>query len=246
MLSATLQNPPKPGTAPRGGLRVAPALWARFPLLAGLPAETLAELAAEIRLVTYGKREFVMHKGGRDTDLLFLLEGRLLVVDISPEGRQTGLNFISPGDFFGELASIDGLPRSATIVAAAASLVGVLPKNAARKLIFGNPTVAERMLKHVSLKLRASTEYRVLLGIPNAFCRVYSLLRTLARPDPGKLITIENMPTHEQIGLMTNTSRETVTRALQVLHEQGIIEKDGRRVILRNPVRLLELIREHQ
>lgn len=246
MLNVTLPTEPQPDAAVGSRLRVAPAALGRIPLLAGLPEQILAQLSAELRLVTFAKRQFVMHKGARDTDLLFLLEGRLLVVDISPEGRQTGLNFISPGDFFGELASIDGLPRSATIVAAAPSVVGVLPKHAAQKLIFGIPTVAERMLQHVSLKLRASTEYRVLLGIPNAFCRVYSLLRMLARPDPGKLITIENMPTHEQIGLMTNTSRETVTRALQVLYEQGIMEKDGRRAIVRHPERLSELIREHQ
>ncbi len=246
MLKAmTLRIYPKPSALVNGD-RIPAAVLARIPLLSGLPQETLDELSAEIRPVRFAKRDFVMHKGDRDTDLLFLLEGRLLVVDISPEGRQTGLNFISPGDFFGELASIDGLPRSATIVAAAPSLVGVLPKIAAGKLIFGSPTVAERMLKHVSLKLRASTEYRVLLGIPNAFCRVYSLLHMLARPDPGKLITIENMPTHEQIGLMTNTSRETVTRALQVLYEQGVMEKDGRRAIVRDPSRLLELMREHQ
>ena len=246
MQSVTLPTPPKPEIAPAARLRVAPALLAKIPLLAGLPEQILTQLSSEIRLVSFARRQFVMHKGARDTDLLFLMEGRLLVVDISPEGRQTGLNFISPGDFFGELASIDGLPRSATVVAAATSLVGVLPKHAARKLIFEIPTVAERMLKHVSLKLRASTEYRVLLGIPNAFGRVFCLLRLLARPDPGKLITIENMPTHEQIGLMTNTSRETVTRALQVLYEKGIMEKDGRRAIVRHPERLSELIREHQ
>lgn len=244
MLSVTELPNPKPAESP-GAERTPVIFLGRIPLLAGLPTEILKELATELRLVRFGKREFVMHKGSRDTDLLFLLEGRLLVVDISTEGRQTGLNFISPGDFFGELASIDGLPRSATIVAAATSVVGVLPKQAARKLIFGNPIVAERMLKHVSLKLRASTEYRVLLGIPNAFCRVFSLLQMLARPDPGKLLTIENMPTHEQIGLMTNTSRETVTRALQVLYEQGVLEKDGRRAIVRLPERLLELMRAH-
>jgi CRP-like cAMP-binding protein len=243
----TVRLQPKPDALPAANRveRIGAATLGKIPLLADLPEEVLAELSAEIRPVRYAKREFVMHKGDRDTDLLFLLEGRLLVIDISPEGRQTGLNFISPGDFFGEMASIDGLPRSATIVAAAQSLVGVLPKQAARKLIFGSPKVAERMLKHVSLKLRASTEYRVLLGIPNAFCRVFSLLRILARPDPGKLLTIENMPTHEQLGLMTNTSRETVTRALQVLYEQEILEKDGRRAILRRPDRLAELIREH-
>jgi len=226
--------------------RVSVEVLSRVPLLAGLPLETMVRLTDAVTPVRFGKRDFVIHKGDTDTDLLFLLEGRLLVVDISPEGRQTGLNFISPGDFFGELASIDGLPRSATVVAAAPSLVGVLPKQAARQLIFGNPTVAERMLEHVALKLRAATEYRVLLGIPNAFCRVYSLLHMLAKPDPGKLITIENMPTHEQVGLMTNTSRETVTRALHVLYEQCILEKDGRRAIVRKPDDLIQLMREHQ
>ncbi|MFN5446418.1 MAG: Crp/Fnr family transcriptional regulator [bacterium] len=225
---------------------VAVSTLSGLPLLSGLQPEVLSELAASIKTMRYAKRDFVMHKGDRETELLFLLEGRLMVVDVSPEGRQTGLNFISPGDFFGELASIDGLPRSATVVAVAQSVVGVLPKHAARKLIFDNPTVAERMLEHIAFKLRAATEYRVLLGIPNAFCRVYSLLQQLARPDPGKLLTIENMPTHEHIGLMSNTSRETVTRALHVVFENGILEKDGRRTIVRQPEALMQLIRENR
>jgi CRP-like cAMP-binding protein len=119
----------------------------------------------------------------------------------------------------------------------------VLPKHAARKLIFDNPIVAERMLEHIAFKLRAATEYRVLLGLPNAFCRVYSLLQLLAKPDPGQLLTIENMPTHENVGLMTNTSRETVTRALHVVYESGILEKDGRRTIIRKPEALIKLTR---
>lgn len=246
MPSLTVRSPTKLISVSPDSEPLSAVALANIPLLAGLSDELLAELASVIRRVHYAKREFVIHKGDRNVDLLFLLEGRLMVYDITPEGRQTGLNFVSPGEFFGELASIDGLPRSATVVAAASSVVGVLPMQAARKLIFGNPIVAERMLRHVALKLRASTEYRVLLGIPNAFCRVYSLLHMLAKPDPGKLLTIENMPTHEQIGLMSNTSRETVTRALQVLYEGVVIEKDGRRAIIREPARLQELMREHQ
>lgn len=225
--------------------KISAAALGRIPLLEGLDAALLGSVAAEMRLAKYGKRDFVMHKGDRETDLLFLLEGRLLVVDISPEGRQTGLNFITPGDFFGEIASIDGLPRSATVMAVAPSVVALLPKHAARKLIYENPAVAERMLRHIALKLRASTEYRVIIGIPNAFSRVYSLVQMLARPGLGNLVTIENMPTHEQIAIMTNTSRETATRAMNTLAEQGIVEKDGRRVILRDPAKLVDLIQRH-
>jgi DNA-binding GntR family transcriptional regulator len=52
------------------------------------------------------------------------------------------------------------------------------------------------------------------------------------------------MPTHEQVALMANTSRETVTRALHVLFEQAVIEKDNRRLIVRKPVQLQELIQK--
>jgi DNA-binding transcriptional regulator YhcF (GntR family) len=60
----------------------------------------------------------------------------------------------------------------------------------------------------------------------------------LAKPDPGKLMTIEDMPTHEQIALMVNTSRETVSRAFQVLNDEQVVEKDNRRLIIRFPDKL--------
>lgn len=219
-------------------------LSVKIPLLAGLDQALLDEVVKQMQVRRFTKREAVIHKGDKGEELFFLLEGRLLVVDVSAEGRQTGLNFLVPGDFFGELAAIDELPRSATILAVVPSTVAVLPRLAARKLIFENPIVAERMLRHIALRLRASTDYRALLGIPNAFQRVFSLMEMLAKPDAGKLITIENMPTHDQIALMSNTSRETVTRALQTLHDQNVIEKDNKRIIIRFPDRLHIIIQQ--
>lgn len=216
----------------------------KIPLLQGLEMPVLEEIVPRLHVKRFSKRECLIHKGEKSEDLMFLLEGRLLVVDVSTEGRQTGLNFLMPGDFFGELAVIDELPRSATIQAVVPSVVAVLPKIAARKLIFANPVIAERMLKHIALRLRASTDYRALIGIPNAFQRVFSLMVILAKPDAGKQLTIENMPIHEHIALMTNTSRETVTRALQLLHEQKVIEKDNRRIILRLPEQLNIIIQK--
>lgn len=211
---------------------------AKIPLLHALEPELLAQLSSVIQLKEVSKQDCLLHKGDQGNGLIFLLRGRLLVVDVTPEGKQIGLNFLVPGDFLGELAIIDGLPRSASVVAVTPSQVAILPKTHAKRLIFENPIIAERMMRHIALRLRASTDYRALLGIPNAFQRVLSLVELLAKPDPGKLITIEDMPTHEQIALMVNTSRETVTRAMQVLNDEQVVEKDNRRLIIRFPNKL--------
>lgn len=223
-----------------------PEVLAKIPLFDGIEDALIKNLSDLMYLKIIAKKDYLMHKGDEGNELFFLLDGRLLVVDINSDGRQTGLNFIEPGDFLGELAVIDELPRSASVIAVSISTVAVLSKKYARKLLFGHPLIAERMLKHVSLKLRASTDYRALIGIPNAFQRIFCLIDLMAKPDAGQLITIENMPTHEQIALMVNTSRETVTRAMQILNEGKVVEKDNRRLIIRLPDRLNFIIRQAQ
>jgi CRP/FNR family transcriptional regulator, cyclic AMP receptor protein len=225
---------------------VSVALLNKIPLLEGLDLQQLEVLAAAMRVANFSKRDFVIHKGSQGDELFFLLRGRLLVVDVAPDGKETGLNFLMPGDFFGEIAVIDGLARSASVVAVSASQVAVLPKVIARDLIYHTPLVAERMFNHIAGKLRASTDFRAILGISNAFQRVFALIRLLAKPDPGQLVTIENMPTHQHIALMVNTSRETVTRALHILHESAIIEKDNQRMIVRQPQKLNSMAMENE
>ena len=122
------------------------------------------------------------------------------------------------------------------------SLLAGLPKPVAREFIFHNPVIAERLLRHISLKLRAATDFRALIAIPNAYERVLKLTEMLAKPAGEKLLTIENMPTHEQLALMANTSRETVTRAFQLLQDENVIEKESKRLIIRFPDRLSIII----
>lgn len=225
-------------------IKISPPSLAQLPLLQGLSENTLVDLANVMRLHIYAKGAYVMHKGSLGEDLFFLLQGRLLVMDVAEDGRQIGLNFLVPGDFFGELALIDELPRSASIMAVGQSLVGVVSKARAKQLFFENPLVAERMLQHMAARLRASTDFRSILGIPQAFARVFALIKLLAKPDPGQLLTIETMPTHAHLALMANTSRETVSRALHALQERGAVEKDNRRLIIRSPQVLEALMQE--
>lgn len=224
--------------------RFTPEQLRKIPLLEGLDDAVCADLIEQMRFFSFSKGNYVLRKGEQGHDLAFLLAGRLLVVDETADGRQVGLNFLTPGDFFGELSVMDELPRSASVVAVAASVVGVLPKARARSLIYETPAIAEKMLKHLAFKLRSTTDYRSILGIPAAFQRVAALVQLLSKPDPGRLLTIENVPTHQHLALMINSSRETVSRALQVLFERGVLEKDNRRLIIRRPEELKKMVEE--
>lgn len=207
----------------------------KIPLLAGLAPALLEKLAFEIHLRKIERSQQVIHKGSSGDHLLFLLSGRLQAVDLTADGRGVGLNFLNVGDYFGELSIIDGLPRSASVVATENSLVAFLPRDQALDLIYQNPLVAERLLKRMAENIRLSVTYRAIIGIPNAFQRVFALINELAKIAPGGLVVIEKMPTQQEIAITVNTSRETVSRAVQILIQMGIVEKDLRRLIIRKP-----------
>ena len=106
--------------------------------------------------------------------------------------------------------------------------------------------VAERMLKRMASKIRDASNYRAILGIPNAFQRVFALLNQFAKIAPGGLVVIEKMPTQQEIAIMVNTSRETVSRAIHALIQKGVVEKDMRRLIVRIPEALREAVNAEQ
>lgn len=214
-------------------------LLARLPLLLGVDGATLRRIAEAAQLRELVKREYAIRKGTSGDNFMLLVKGRLQVVDVMENGREVGLNFLAPGEYFGELALIDGLPRSASVLATENSLILQIPKPQALALFYGHPLVAERLLKHLAEKLRTASDYQSILSLPNAFQRVFALLNRFARVAPGGLIVIDKMPTQQEIAITINTSRETVSRAIQVLIQRGVVEKDMRRLIVRKPEALL-------
>jgi CRP-like cAMP-binding protein len=214
----------------------------KLPLLAGIDDATLAELATALQIRRAERGAAIVHKGGSGDHLLFLLSGRLQAVDLTEDGREIGLSFLTPGDYFGELSVIDGLPRSATVIACESSMYAMLPRAQALELMHQHPLVAERMFKRLAVGIRRGSNFRMILGIPNAFKRVYALLDYLAKPCAGGMVVIDRLPTQQEISIMVNTSRETVSRAMRVLIKRGVVEKDLRRLIIRQPDVLREEI----
>lgn len=216
----------------------------KIPLLADLSDEELVPIRQELRFRHYAKREIVLQKGGHGDGLLFLLTGQLQVIDITEDGRAIGLRMLAPGDFFGEIALINNSTRSASVVAMTAVVVAFLPASTAMHLFSHSPSVAKQMLRHLAQKIQRDSEFRALLSINNTAKRIYTYLAMQNRQQatPGGPAVVENLPTHQDIANMINTSRETVTRALAVLVQQGIVQKEGNRLVIVKPEALEKLV----
>jgi CRP-like cAMP-binding protein len=240
-LSTRATAPPLPSEAAAG---VTPQLQERqiqvhlrkIPLLADLSDEEIVKVKGEMRYRHFPKRSVVLHKGGSGDALLFLLSGQLQVIDVTEDGRAVGLRMLAAGDFFGEIALINGSTRSASVIATSEVLVAFLPASTALHLFSHSPSVAQKMLGHLAQKIQRDSEFRALLSINNTTRRIYTYITLMQQTEDkdGRRV-VENLPTHQDIANMINTSRETVTRALLVLAQQGIVQKDAHRLIILDP-----------
>jgi CRP/FNR family transcriptional regulator, cyclic AMP receptor protein len=164
------------------------------------------------------------------------------VVDVTEDGRSVGLRMLSAGDFFGEIALINDSTRSASVVSTTEVLVAFLPATIALHLFSHSPSVARKMLGHLAQKIQRDSEFRALLSINNTTRRIYTYISLMQRiPGPDGSAVVENLPTHQDIANMINTSRETVTRALLTLVQQGVVQKEAHRLIILDPDALQRL-----
>lgn len=206
-----------------------------IPLFKDLGSEQLEILGASLQTLSVVPGKVVIRTGASIEHLYILLSGRLQVFAAIDSDATLELASVLPGEFFGDLAIVDGMPAINSVVAQKPSLIALLPRADALNLMFRNPLIAERMLKRFAANVRAATKRHAILTLPSAFQRVVALLNQYATTAPGGLVIIEKLPKQQEIASIVNTSRETVSRAIQALVQQGVIEKDVRRLIVRSP-----------
>lgn len=212
-----------------------------IPLLAGLDSLKINRVKEELTIRHYRRRDVVMQKGMQCEHLLFLLSGKLQAAELTDEKRIVGLNLLSPGAFFGEVALINQSPLSASVIALNDVLAAFLPGDTARHLFTHCPSVAAQIQHHLAKKVQRDQKFRALLSINNTAKRICSFLVLMKQKTSKEQELVEHLPTHQEIASMINTSRETVTRTLLTLAHQGIIRKDARRLIIINPKALQNL-----
>ncbi len=212
-----------------------------IPLLAELASTEINQVKDELTIKHYTRRDVIIQRGSECEHLLFLLSGKLQAIELTDENRIIGLNLLSPGAFFGEVALISQSPLSASVLALNDALVAFLPGETARHMFTHCPSIAAQIQQHLAKKVQHDRKFRALLSINNTAKRICSFLILIKRKTPKEQELVEHLPTHQEIANMINTSRETVTRTLLTLANQGIIRKDARRLIIIKPKALQNL-----
>jgi CRP/FNR family transcriptional regulator, cyclic AMP receptor protein len=209
---------------------VTPELLNSFPLLKLLPASSLISLAQQSVVHKYARRAVVLEAGKREEHICFLFEGRLQGVDFTVDGREVGLFFVEPGDFCGELALFDQGAQPEFIIVLSPAMVVQIPIDSLRSAMLSCPPLVNSLGKRLTQRIRQMTFQRSLLGMPSisqrVCCQLWLLVEDGAKTYMKDAI-IKNPPTHMEIAIMLNLSRETVTRVFQILQQKEIVKRDG-------------------
>jgi len=224
------------------------SLLQQFSLLKPLPAATLEQLAENSSLRAFARREVVLDKDSPVESLFFLLEGRLQATDFTLDGKEVVLYFVDEGQYFGEIAMLDGMPYPEILIANKKSQVVQVPNRLIRELILGQPQMTEAVTLGLARRVREQSEQRQILSINNPLQRVCAQLLLLMRHSqqlaatPTGVKALASAPTHQELAMMVNLSRETVTRVFQVLQSRGALDRQAESLSV-DMQRIVELAR---
>lgn len=183
----------------------------------------------------------VMSKDLPMRGLGFLVEGRLQGVDFTVDGRSVGLYFVDNGDYFGELSLVDDKPPFEFVVAAVKSTVAFLNVPLAKDLILNSPDLAQAVMMRLATRVRMVMAQRTLLSLTSPFQRLCVLLLQLPQVVVAGVVEVDKLPTHQELAIMINASRETVTRSFQLLFLNKVLVREGNSLRLIQPDLLKEI-----
>jgi len=206
----------------------------QFLLFKNLPDNIIDQLREHATLAEVPRRKIIMQKGATTHSLGLLLEGRLQGVDMTLDGHEAGLYFIEPNDFFGELSVIDNQPASEFVIALSPARFIMMPAAIIQQLVKTSPEVASIINRRLAQRLRESIAQRTLLAMPTPLQRICAQLLRMIKESDNKEGVIDLPPTHQELAIMVNVTRETVTRAFQKLQKNGIIKRNGNILIIHN------------
>jgi CRP/FNR family cyclic AMP-dependent transcriptional regulator len=203
------------------------------PALAALSRDDLLDLAASARRRSYAKGQVIFHRDDPGDSLHIIVKGEVRVILLSPQGEEMILALLGPGDFFGELSLLDGIPRSATTIAAKATETLTVERDRFVQWLQSRPAAATVILAALGRRLRAADELVGEFAFLDVHCRLVRKLLDLAGPavEEGQ---VELHLSQDELASMVGVTRESVNKHLRFFKKRGAIDVYRRRIVLRS------------
>jgi CRP/FNR family transcriptional regulator, cyclic AMP receptor protein len=224
------------------------ALLAKVPLFGSLSNEELEGLASLLTQRQYADQEIIFHAGDVGNGLYIIRKGGVAIRLTSSGGKEVILSMLGRGDVFGELAVIDGEPRSADAIARDETQLLLLPREAFLKF------VSERRETMMQLLITLSRQVRRITGLVHdaAFLdvrgrlaqRLLELAGSLGQPGPDGAIYVPRPTQQDLANMIGGVSRESINKWLRTYEQQGILRQERGQLALLDLDRLRQEIDE--
>lgn len=207
------------------------------PIFSELEAERLQQISRLGSRKFYKRDSVILREDETGSALFVIIFGKVKISRSSEDGKEVILTILNESDFFGEMAILDGLNRSATVTALDDTELFLIQRTDFLNLLYENPEVSIALLHELTRRLRA-TDLRIKsLSLRDAEGKVAAVILQLA-DDIGKIrhgkVEIDRLPIQNDLANMAGTSRETISRTLHSFSKRKLIELVGTRLTILN------------
>lgn len=213
------------------------------PLFAGISAASLDVLAPQTWIRTYPEGQVLASEGDPGQSLLVLESGQVKISRFTSSGHEVVLAIVDAPASFGELALIDGAPRSATIAAQTPVVIRVVPRQAFIELIQSEPEVAMAVLHSVTAMVRSTNERLadvLSLDVPGRVAK-WLLARAVARGERSESgIAVPFDLSQRELASELGTTRVSINKALKSFESLDAIRLERSEIIILRPDLLAE------
>jgi CRP/FNR family cyclic AMP-dependent transcriptional regulator len=205
-------------------------------LFADLPPDTVASIGKRATWREYAADEQVFDKESDSVDVYFVVSGKVRILRETQRDREVALADLGPGNFFGELAAIDGGERSARVVAMEPTLLASLDGPTFKAVMAAHPLVTERVMLRMAQVIRNLDNRVSDLSALSESQRIMMELIRLTRPDPRHdgAFYIPDLPNHREIAGWAGTDRDSVARTIGELTRMGVVERRSMSLLVRD------------
>jgi CRP/FNR family cyclic AMP-dependent transcriptional regulator len=208
------------------------------PIFAELGGDELQRISSLCHTRQLAAGELLFRKGDPGNALFGIRRGQIRIETGTSGGRRLTLNFMGPGDLFGEVALLDGESRTAAATAGEPTELFVLRREDFLAYLEREPKVAIKLIRLLCRQIRWQSERMeegMLQPLPVRLARRLCALAS----DFGSEVHISQ----EQLGIFVGAARESVNRQLQLWRRDGILDLQRGRILLRNMTKLAAVAR---
>jgi CRP-like cAMP-binding protein len=213
------------------------ALLKQIPLFGTFQPADHEQLAGLLRRRNLKKGDVLFRKGDEGTALYIIIKGRMKITVPSKLGDEITLAILSQGDFFGEMALLDSLPRSADATAVEETLLYVLNRSDFLSFLIHNENAVRSILYALSSRLRKTDDFLTEVCFLNISARLARRLLEMSESlihenKPGS--SMELKLTQKDLASLLGTTRETINRELKILRDRGIVSTSRNLITIHN------------